>query len=348
MPAPPPLPTPGTQAYLAHRRADKLPTPPGTRSASPAGTYNAPFLALGLGATNMLAMLWTLCAGHGAVGVELRGDPSLGIHWNVREALYHQLGRIDALMLARYGEGGVPTLADGTTRMQLAKLFYSAETVAGDVIADKIVAGHDGEKHLAGRIRHVEFVDDRWKKGRPRRVVSVLESPKIPGAPCEREIGGNMREVLEGPSTWQAEAKSVLLLLRRYLEKVEAMDLARAETCTGFTPRVRLFTQHRVVEGAGQGFVHRDDGRMQVLIEEVTEIEYKGETRRVRTPGTQTIDLGVPKLFCIAQGSRSSDAGRLGFVQEDVRVERGVGANKENVVAQADYIAGLLEMLVDG
>jgi hypothetical protein len=28
--------------------------------------------------------------GRQAVGVEMRGDPFLGVHWNIREDLYHQ------------------------------------------------------------------------------------------------------------------------------------------------------------------------------------------------------------------------------------------------------------------
>ena len=33
------------------------------------------FLALGLGGTNMMSMLWTVAMGRQAVGVEMRGDP---------------------------------------------------------------------------------------------------------------------------------------------------------------------------------------------------------------------------------------------------------------------------------
>jgi hypothetical protein len=38
------------------------------------------FLALGLGGTNMMSMLWTVAMGRQAVGVEMRGDPFLGVH----------------------------------------------------------------------------------------------------------------------------------------------------------------------------------------------------------------------------------------------------------------------------
>jgi len=33
------------------------------------------FLALGMGGTNMMAMLWSVAMGRQAVGVEMRGDP---------------------------------------------------------------------------------------------------------------------------------------------------------------------------------------------------------------------------------------------------------------------------------
>jgi hypothetical protein len=62
------------------------------------------FLALGLGGTNMMSMLWTVAMGRQAVGVEMRGDPFLGVHWNIREDFYHQLGLLDQMMLERYGE----------------------------------------------------------------------------------------------------------------------------------------------------------------------------------------------------------------------------------------------------
>ena len=42
------------------------------------GVYAPDFLALGLGGTNMMSMLWTVVMGRRAVGVEMRGDPFLG------------------------------------------------------------------------------------------------------------------------------------------------------------------------------------------------------------------------------------------------------------------------------
>jgi hypothetical protein len=53
---------------------------------------NPDFLALGMGGTNMMSMIWTVAIGRRAVGVEMRGDPFLGVHWNIREDFYHQLG----------------------------------------------------------------------------------------------------------------------------------------------------------------------------------------------------------------------------------------------------------------
>src|SRR5215475_1187549 len=94
------------------------------------------FLALGLGGTNMMAMLWTVALGRKAVGVEMRGDPFLGVHWNIREDLFHQLGLIDQLMLERYGENGVPRRANGEV-FSLAECFFSEATSGGDIVADE-------------------------------------------------------------------------------------------------------------------------------------------------------------------------------------------------------------------
>jgi hypothetical protein len=84
-------------------------------------------LALGLGGTSMMAMLWTVASGRRAVGVEMRGDPFLGVHWNIREDLYHQLGLIDQLMFERFGEERIPRRANGKV-FRLAESFYSRET----------------------------------------------------------------------------------------------------------------------------------------------------------------------------------------------------------------------------
>ncbi|GLW08060.1 hypothetical protein Misp01_31900 [Microtetraspora sp. NBRC 13810] len=304
------------------------------------GVADPDFLALGLGGTNMMSMLWTVATGHRAVGVEMRGDPFLGVHWNIRVDLYHQLGLIDRMMWERYGPEGVPARDDGSP-LRLADCFYGVGTVSGDVIADTIIDGYDRDQHIVGTIQHVEFIDDRWRNGLPERVITVLDPPRPPDHPDAGEIRSDMAEVLDGPSTFQAEASSVLLLLRRYLERIERMDLE-----SGREPRVRLFTRHRVVTTEGDGFVHLPDGRRRIRIEALQELDFKGRFVRVRAPGSEVIDIGVPELFMIAQGFDSGDAKRLGFEQRDVAIDHGDGRGP--VVAQADYLAGLLEVLVDG
>lgn len=303
------------------------------------GARDPDFLALGLGGTNMMVMLWTVAMGRRAVGVEMRGDPFLGMHWNIRVDLYHQLGLIDQMMLERHGEAGVPRRADGR-RFSLADCFYSAETVAGDIVADEIIDGYDAHQHIVGTIHHVEFIDDRWKDGLPHRVVTLLEAPQPPDRPNPAAIRTDMVDVLDGPSTFQAGAAAILVLLRRYLERIEAMDRER-----GVEPRVRLFTRHRVVDGP-EGFERHEDGRLAVRIEVLQELDYKGKFVRVRVPGSEPVDVGVPELIMIAQGFHSTDAARLGFMQRDVEVDHGDGRGP--VVAQADFLAGLIEVLVGG
>ena len=142
------------------------------------GVLNPDFLAIGLGGTNMMAMLWSIAMGKRAVGVEMRGNPFLGVHWNVRADFYHQLGLIDQMMLERYGEDRVPKRLG--KRMKLADMFFGTETVAGDIIADNIVDGYDNERHIAGTIHHIEFIDDRWREGIPNRNVTLLQPPAPP------------------------------------------------------------------------------------------------------------------------------------------------------------------------
>ena len=297
------------------------------------------FLALGLGGTNMMAMIWTVAMGHRTVGVEMRGDPFLGVHWNIREDLYHQLGVMDQMMLDRYGEEGVPRCQDGRI-FSLADCFYGATTKAGDIVPDEIIDGFTPDEHIVGTISHIEYIDDRWQNGKPNRHITLLPPPPPPSKPDPAKIRTEMTSVLDGPSTFQAEARSVLILLRRYLEAIEKFDVDR-----GSEPRVRIFNHHRVVPDE-TGLVVMPDGRVRFRIEELHELDIKGKFIRVRSPGSPIIDLGVPELFMIAQGARSADAERLGFVQKDIMVDHGDGRGP--VVAQADYVAGLVEVLVDG
>ncbi len=141
---------------------------------------NTDFLALGLGATNMMAMAWTVACGRCAVGIEMRGDPSLGVHWNLREDVYHHLGAIDRLMLERFAEDRMPRRGDGSVFL-LSEIFYTPDTVAGAVAADEVVTGWDRKVHIGGRINHTEFIDDRWHEGAPRRVLSILDAPSAAG-----------------------------------------------------------------------------------------------------------------------------------------------------------------------
>jgi hypothetical protein len=304
------------------------------------GVRNPDFLALGLGGTSMMAMLWAVAMGRRAVGIEMRGDPFLGVHWNIRIDFYHQLGLIDKLMIERYGEHRIPRRGDSDTPFRLAETFYSSKTKAGDIVADEIIDGFDVEQHIAGTIHHVEFIDDRWRDGVPHRTVTLLTPPAPPVRPDEALIRTNMTDVLDGPSTCQAGAASVLVMLRRYLEKLEQLDLEG-----GFEPRVRLFTRHRVVN-TPDGFDKQEDGRIGFRVEALQELDYRGKFVRVRRPGSTVIEIGVPELFMIAQGFHSTDAERLGFKQEDVAVDHKDGRGP--VVAQADFLAGLVEALVGG
>lgn len=298
------------------------------------------FLALGMGGTSMMSMLWTIAMGRRAVGVEMRGDPFLGVHWNIREDLYHQLGLIDSMMLERYGEARIPRRGDGRL-FRLAECFYSPQTTAGDIVADEIIDGFDTDQHIVGTIHHVEFIDDRWRDGLPNRVITLLDPPKPPQQPDPGKIRTSMVDVLDGPSTFQAEAASIQKLLRRYLELIEQLDRN-----SNYEPRVQLFTHHRVVPSKNDGFIDAPDGRKRIRIEALQEFDFKGQFVRVREPNSQTIDIGIPELFMIAQGFSSSDAKRLGFEQQDVWVDHADGRGP--VVAQADFLAGLVEVLVGG
>ena len=301
---------------------------------------DADFVAIGLGGTGMLAMLWTVAMGRRAVGVELRGDPFLGVHWNIREDLFHQFGLIDRMMLERYGDDGVPLRANGK-RFSLADCFYSADTIAGDIVTDEIIDGFDAEQHIVGTIHDVEFIDDRWRDNLPNRVVTILDRPVPPPAPDPTRIRSSMVDVLDGPSTFQAEASSIQKLLRRYLELMEEQDRD-----AGRPRRVQLFTHHQVVKDAGDGFIPGPDGRLRIRIEALQEFDYKGQFVRIREPGSELIDLGTPELFMVAEGFNSPDARRLGFHQHDVEVDHDDGRGP--VVAQADFLAGLVDILVGG
>lgn len=328
-----------TNKCLAQERIQNVKIPGGSRSVTLAGVKDADFVAIGLGGTNMLAMLWAISMGRRAVGVDLRGDPFLGVHWNIREDMCHQLGLIDKMMLDRHGVDNLPKRLDGSL-LSLADLFYHPITKARDIIPEAIIEGYEKELHMVGEIHNIEYIDDRWKGGKPHRTVTTVSPPSIPERPCPTKIRTDLREVLDGPSTFQAAACSIQLLLRRYLEALEKIDMD-----AGKTPRCRLFTKHRIVQD-GSGLVHHPCGRVQIRIEEVTELQYHNDLERIRTPGSNFIDLGMPELFSIATGINCREAEQLGFQQHDVQVNHGDGQGAK--VAQADFVAGQFNILVDG
>ena len=321
------------------------------------GVVDPDFLALGLGGMNMMSMLWSVAMGRRAVGVELRGDPVVAVmHWNIREDLYHHLALIDQLMAERYGEDRIPRRGDGTI-FRLHECFYGHDPEsAGDARADEVISGYIEDSHIAGVVDSVELIDDRWVDGEPARSVTTLGPAKPSTEHDPSWIGRSMVDVLSERSAFQVGAQEVLILMRRYLQAMERMDLA-----SGVEPRCRLFTYHRVVaperdrrswlshlfsgrQSEAHGFVDAPDGRKRIRIEAIREMEGKRSYRRVRRPGTEVIDLGIPELFSVAEGLDSSDAERLGFKSEAVTIDHHDGRGP--VIAQADYLIGLMTMYI--
>lgn len=305
------------------------------------GVFNPDFVALGLGVTSMMAMLWTVAMGRRTVGVEMRGDPAPGQSWNLAAETYHQLGLIDQLMMERYGADRLPRRGDGSV-FRLAECLYTPGTTTGNVAAEEIIECFEEGMRIAGTIDHLEFVDDRWRDGAPQRVVTVTPPAERPGAPNPDAVRGDVEEVLRDTFQLQVSAAELLTLLRRYLEAIEEMDLSRSDTL----PRVRLFNHHRVVDAPDDGFVGGLFDCKRIRIEEVHELDYRGVFVHVRKPGTTVIDLGIPELFMVTQGADSSDAQRLGFKQQDFEVDHQDGRGP--VPARADFVASLLSMFVMG
>ncbi len=325
----------------------------------PSGVLNPEYLALGLGGTNMMGMLWSIALGRRAVGVEMRGDPAHGLQeWSLREELYHHLAVIDEMMIERYGVDRIPRRADGNLLL-LSECFFNRDVEVGDAVVDELVSAFDTNGHIAGTVKHIEFIDDRWRDGEPQRTVVISPPPELPEAPDPSRLDAPLVEILERPSPWSAPVAEILTLMRRYLEEMEQMDLASEHE-----PRLRLFLNHRVVDVPHEqdvawwrrrlaqrridrdGFLDAGEGRKRIRIERIVELDYKGKFRRVRARGTHPIDIGVPELFVIAQGQEHRDAGRLGFEQEEVLIDHNDGRGPQ--VAQGDYLAGLLDVLVEG
>ncbi|MDG4773874.1 MFS transporter [Solwaraspora sp. WMMD792] len=335
---------------------DETASTPPNRQVDPTGAADPDFLAVGLGGTNMMAMLWSIASGRRAVGVELRGDPYLTLmQWKVRADLYHHLAVIDRMMRERYGPEGIPRRIDGNPFI-LHEVFYRPDAEDGaEARADEILYGW-ADSCVGGHVGTAEFVDDRWVDGKPHRAVTVTH-PAVPSldlGPDSETVGRKMDEVFAESPAFQVNAEDLLIMLRRYLEEIERMDLA-----AGREPRCRLFTYHRVAEPSrpsgwrrwlrrepaqDHGFVRSPDGRLRVQIEAIREIDEKGSYRRIRARGTEPIDLGTPGLIMIAEGVESADASRLGFTQEIVTIDHQDGRGP--VVAQADYIVGLIAVNV--
>jgi EmrB/QacA subfamily drug resistance transporter len=325
-------------------------TPP-SRRVDPTGAADPDFLAVGLGGANMMAMLWSIAMGRRSVGVELRGDPYLTLtQWKVSSDIYHHLAVIDRLMMERYGEEGVPRRFDGKPFI-LSEVFHNPDAEDGaEARADEILYGW-ADSCVGGHVQTAEFVDDRWVDGRPHRTVSVTHPPAPSMEHGPETVGRSMDDVFADVPGFQCNAEDLLIMLRRYLEEVERMDLA-----AGREPRCRLFTYHRVAEPSQptgwrrwlgrdtmpqeDGFVRGADGRLRIRIEAIREIDEKGSYRRIRARGTELVDLGTPGLIMIAEGVDSTDAKRLGFTQERVTIDHQDGRGP--VVAQADYIVGLI------
>ncbi|WP_170220956.1 MFS transporter [Amycolatopsis cihanbeyliensis] len=327
------------------------------RRRDPTGADNPDFLALGLGGTNMMAMLWSIAMGRRAVGVELRGDPHQALmHWNVNENLRHSLATIDRLMVERYGRDRVPRRPNGELFLLHECFYYPGAADGGEGRADEVIDGWVSDGHIAALVGAVDIVDDRWVDGMPNRSVTT-RTPEPPAASADASgADPDLSKILNEPFSFQIGAEDLLILLRRYLEEMSRMDLA-----AGHLPRCRIFTYHRAVkprdggvprwlrrltgrQAEPDGFVRYPDGRVGVRIEAIRELDEKGVYRRVRDPGTEVLDLGVPGLFMIAEGSDSDDARRLGLVQDPLTVDNGDGRGP--VIAQADYVIGVIAVSV--
>ena len=313
------------------------------------GVKDADFVAFGLGGANMMAMLWSIAMGRRSVGVELRGDPFVAVmHWNIYEDLYHHLCEIDRLMIERYGEARIPRRADGAL-FRLADCFFQPDSDgAGDARTDEVFFGWVPDGFIAGLVRESEFIDDRWVDGEPRRRVQAYGPVPRPAGPDRGHIGRPMSQVLAERPAFLVPAEDLLILLRRYLNEVEKMDLA-----AGVEPRCRIYRFHRVVEpvkkrgrrSEPEGFSDAPDGRKRIRIEAIREMDGKRSYRRVRAPGTEIIDLGVPELFVLAEGLDGTDPAKLGFRQEPWMIDHHDGRGP--IPAQADYLVGLMQIYVD-
>ncbi len=272
------------------------------------------FVAIGLSAAGLMAMLWSVASGRRVAGVGTSADAAQGM-WSIPAAVVHQLGLVDELMLERYGPDRLPRRGDGS-RLRLAGCLHTPgarpAASAGDVIA-----GAGAPAQIAAVVRRMEHVDDRAAQ----TVVRVVELDPAGAAPADGEHGlrDDVAELLAEPRPLQVPAAELVALLRRYLEAIEAIDRDGAAP-----PRVRLFGSHRVAQHDGCAPQAGDGGR--IRIESIA---------RPDARAAETIDLGVPELFLVTQ---RGDARRRGLCDRVVEVDHHDGRGP--VPARADFAAG--------
>jgi hypothetical protein len=92
------------------------------------------------------------------------------------------------MMFDRYGEDGVPRCQDGRI-FSLADCLYTARTKAGDIIPNETVDGFTPGEHITGTISHIEYIDDRWKNGKPNRHIT-LRCPAVETG-CNENLQGH-------------------------------------------------------------------------------------------------------------------------------------------------------------
>lgn len=177
-------------------------------------------IVVGMGVAGMISMLFAVAHGKRVVGVDIRGAPFLGVHWNCREDVWHQLKRIDDLMSARFPPELIPKREVDGEPFLLHELFFSPNRGGSDIIGSLILSGTDTDHHLVGSIHNVEFIDDRYKNGKPNREILRFPPPK----PAESADASRVRDnatCLASPSTFQISAKDLMDLLRTYLQAIE-------------------------------------------------------------------------------------------------------------------------------
>ncbi|MBI3299461.1 MAG: hypothetical protein HYZ75_14940 [Elusimicrobia bacterium] len=312
------------------------------------GELQADFVNVGMGPTGMMAMIAAVASGKTAVGVEIRAEPQRGVHQNIREEWFHVLGLIDKMMLDRYGEDGVPKLPSGKPFM-LADVFYNPERVGGHLDFNEIYGVGDSQgQNVAGRLSRISFEDAReatvsGNDGKAK--VFVLPAPTLPDKPDPAKITGNMQKVLDSPSSFQVALINYELMLRAYINAIQAQDKA-----SGRPARIKTYENHRVAveEGQALGYVEVPGDRRRIVIEEVVDKRGAGgAAQRVHKEGTPRIDLGAPKRFALSMGFGGGlDAKTLGYKQEDVKYAD--PATGQEIAGKQNWIVGEVTANIGG